>query len=176
MKVYLSNYAAKAELKNATGIDTSRLTAKSDLASSKAEVDKIDVDKLKTGPVDLTKLSNLVINEVVEKTLYDKLVTKVNNIDTSRFVLKTKYTIDKSDLETKVPDTSRHVKKTDYNAKISEIESKIPSISGLAITSALTADENKISDVKNQAIWGRYPHLGREKVSLTFLGSCTPKY
>ena len=108
--------------------------------------------------------------------MYDKLVTKVNNIDTSRFVLKTKYTIDKSDLETKVPDTSRHVKKTDYNAKISEIESKIPSISGLAITSALTADENKISDVKNQAIWGRYPHLGGEKVSLTFLGSYTSKY
>ena len=45
MKVDLSSYAAKAELKNATGFDTSRLAAKSDLASSKAEVDKKDVDK-----------------------------------------------------------------------------------------------------------------------------------
>ena len=109
--------------------------------------------------------------------MYDKLISyKINNIDTSRFALKTKYTVDKSDLETKILYTSWLVKKINHNAKISEIESKIPSISGLAITSALTADENKISDVKNQAIWGRYPHLGGEKVPLTFLGSYTSKY
>ena len=45
VKVNLSNYAAKADLKNATEIDTSKLAAKSDLVSLKAEVDKIDVDK-----------------------------------------------------------------------------------------------------------------------------------
>ena len=48
VKVDLSNYATKADLKNATGIDTSKLAAKSDLVSLKAEIDKIDVDKLKT--------------------------------------------------------------------------------------------------------------------------------
>ena len=61
----------------------------------KTEVDKIDVDKLKTVPVDLAKLSNVVKNDVVKKTEYNKLVTKVDNSDTTIFVLKTKYDTDK---------------------------------------------------------------------------------
>ena len=86
----------------------------------------------------------------------DKLVTKVNNIDTNGFALKTKYYTDKSDLERKIseadkkiPDTSGLVKKTDYNAKIPEIEGKIASISGLATTTALTVVENKTPGVSN---------------------------
>ena len=62
VKVDLSNYATKAGLKNATGISTSKLAPKSDLGNLKAEVDKIDVVKLKTVPVDLRKLSNIVNN------------------------------------------------------------------------------------------------------------------
>ena len=142
-------YATKAELKNATRADTSKLAAKADLASLKAEVDKIDVDKLKTVPIDLSKLSNAVKNEVVKKTVYDKLVAKVNNIDNSGFVLKTKYDTDKLDLEKKIPDISGLGKKTDYIQKVSEIETKIPSISGLAKTSALNAVENKIPDISS---------------------------
>ena len=69
---------------------------------------------------DLSKLSNVVKNDVVKKDVYDKLVTKVNAIDTSRFVLKTKYDTDKSELENKIPDTSGVVKKADYNTKINE--------------------------------------------------------
>ena len=61
----LSNYATKTNLKGATGVDLSNLAGKSDLASLKAEVDKIDIDTLKTAPVDLSKLSNVVSNEVV---------------------------------------------------------------------------------------------------------------
>ena len=61
----------------------------------------------------------VVKNEVVKKTVYDKLVTKVNNIDTSGFVLKTKCDTDKTELEKKIPDISKLVKKSDYNAKIS---------------------------------------------------------
>ena len=64
-------------------------------------MDKIDVDKLKTVLIDLSKLSNVVNNDVVTKTVYDKLLAKVNNIDTSGFALKTKYDTDKSDLEKK---------------------------------------------------------------------------
>ena len=56
----LSSYATKAELKNTTGIDTSNFALKSNLASLKTEVDKINVDKLKTVPVGLSKLSNVV--------------------------------------------------------------------------------------------------------------------
>ena len=55
-------------------------------------------------PVDLSKLSNVVKNYVVKKTVYNKLVTKVDNIDTSDFVLKTKYNSDKTELENKIPD------------------------------------------------------------------------
>ena len=68
--------------------------------------------------VDLSKLSNLVKNDVLKKDIYNKLVAKVNNIDTSGFVLKTKYDTDKSELENEIPDTSVIVKKTDYNTKI----------------------------------------------------------
>ena len=65
------------------------------------------MDKLKTAPVDLSKLSNMVNNEVDKKTVYNKLVVKGNNIDTSRFVLKTKYDTDKSNLEKKISDADK---------------------------------------------------------------------
>ena len=74
----------------------------------------------------------MVKNDVVKKTVYNKLVAKVNNIGTSRFVLKTKYDTDKSELENKIPDTSGLVKKTDYNTKIADIEGRIPDVSNLA--------------------------------------------
>ena len=87
VKFDLSNYATKTDLKKATGIDTSKLALKSNLASSKARIDKVDVGKLKTVPVDLRKLSNVVNNDLfLKKTVCDKLVTKVNNMDTSVFV------------------------------------------------------------------------------------------
>ena len=97
--------------------------------------------------------------------MYNKLVAKVNNIDISGFVLKTKYDTDKSELEKKLVmlakkflilvDLSKKNKKkqnnkqTDYNAKITEIENKIPNVSSLAANSVLTAVENKIPDVTN---------------------------
>ena len=62
------------------------MCTKKNLASLK--VDKLDVDKLAPVPVDLSKLSDVVKNDVVKKTVYDKLVAKVNNIDTNGFVLK----------------------------------------------------------------------------------------
>ena len=76
VKVELSNYAKKADLKNATGIDTSKLAAKSDIVSLKAEVDKLDIAKLTPVPNDLANLSNVVKNDVVKKTEYDKLISK----------------------------------------------------------------------------------------------------
>ena len=93
--IYLIMHKKKVDLKEATGIDTSNLALNLNLASLKTEVDKIDVEKLNTLPADLTKLTNVVNNEVIKKTVYDKLVAKVNAIDTSGFVLKTKYDIDK---------------------------------------------------------------------------------
>ena len=87
----MSSYATKTYLKNVTHVDTSKFALKTNLPKLKTEVDKLDIEKLVPVPVDLSKLSDVVKNDVVKKTVYDKLVAKVNNIDTSDFVLKTKY-------------------------------------------------------------------------------------
>ena len=100
-------------------------------------------------PIDLSKLSDVVKNDVAKKTVYDKLVPKVNSIDTSGFVLKTKYETDKTELKNKISHASGLVKKADYNAKITEIEGKIPSISGVATYASLTAVENKIPNISS---------------------------
>ena len=90
IEVDLSSYATKTDLKNVTHVDTSSFALKTNLASLKTEVDKLDIDKLAPVPVDFSKLSDIAKNNVVKKTVYDKLVAKVNNIETSNFVLKTK--------------------------------------------------------------------------------------
>ena len=93
VKVDLSNYATKADIKNSTHIDTSGFALKTNLANLKTgvdkldinklknspnnlsnlktKVDKLDIDKLVTAPVDLSKLSNVVKNEVAKKTEYN---------------------------------------------------------------------------------------------------------
>ena len=111
VKVHLSNYATKTDIKNISHVDTSGFVLKSNLASLKTELGKLDVEKLVPVPVDSSKLSDVVKNDVVKKTVYDKLVEKVNNIDTSGFILKTKYDTDKKEVENQIPDTSRLAKK-----------------------------------------------------------------
>ena len=147
VKVDLSNYATKTDLKNISHIDVSSYALKSNLASLKTEVNKLDIDKLTSVPIDLAKLRNLVKNDIIKKTECDKLVNKVNGIDNTNFVSRIKYEKDGSDfedkidkIEKKIPDISNLVKKT-------EVEGKIPNISGLATSSALTAVENKIPDI-----------------------------
>ena len=111
VKIDLSNYATKTDIKNISGVDTSIFALKTNLASLNTEVDKLDIDKLKPNPDDLSKLSNVVKNDVIKKIVYNKLFAKVDNIDTSDFVLKAKYNTDKTELENKIPDTSSLVKK-----------------------------------------------------------------
>ena len=148
VKIDLSNYATKTDIKKNSHIDTSSFALKTNLSSLKTEVDKLDIDKLVPIPNDLSKLSNVVTNDV-KKTVYNKLAAKVDNIDTSDFVLKTKYNTDKIELENKIPDTSGLVKKTNYNTKITELEHKFPDISNLATKTALTTVENKILSISN---------------------------
>ena len=132
VELELSNYATKTDLKNVTHVDVSIFASKTNLASLKTEIDQVDADKLKTVPVDLAKLSNVVQNDVGKKTEYISLKTKVYSIDTTNFVLKAKYGKYGSDFEDKnskidkkILDVSGLVKKTDFNAKVTEIESKI---------------------------------------------------
>ena len=79
------------------------------MVTLKTEVDKLDIGKLLPVPTDLSKLSNVVKN--VKKDVYNKLVTKVNNIDTSDFVLETKYNTFKTELENKSLNVTDFVKK-----------------------------------------------------------------
>ena len=78
VKVDLSDYARRAGIKNISHVDTLSFMLKLNLPSLKTEVDKLDIDKLVPVPVDLSKLSDVVKNDVVKKTAYDKLVAKVN--------------------------------------------------------------------------------------------------
>ena len=111
----------------------------------KAKIYKIDIGKLKTVPVDFSKLSWVVNTDVVNKTVSDKLDANVNNIDTSGFVSKTKYDTYKADLEKKITNISEFVKKKQIT------------------TSALTADENKIPDVstlvKKKKKWVQWKNI-----------------
>ena len=149
VKVDLPNYATKSDIKNISHVDTSSFALKTNLASLKTKVDKSDIDKLAPVPADLSKLSDVVKNDVVKKDMYDKLIGKVNNIDTSIFVLKTKYDTDKLELENKILDTSGLFKKTNYDAKIADTEGKIPDATNLATKTALTTVKNKIPSVSS---------------------------
>ena len=140
----LANYATKTDLKNITHVDVSTYASKTNLAALKSEVDKIDTDKLKTVPDDLAKLSNVVKNDVVEKTDYNAKVTsiegqiagitkntidnladitKLKAVDTNSFPLKVKLASDVTTLEN----------------KIDTVDKKIPDISGLATKTSLTS-------------------------------------
>ena len=102
----LSSYATKTYLKNVTHVDIISFASKTNLASLKTEVDKLDIDKLTPVPDDLAKLSSVVKNDV-KKTEYNKLISKVDNIDTTKFVSRTKYESDGSDLEKKISDVDK---------------------------------------------------------------------
>ena len=91
--------ATKRDIKNSLHVDTSSFVLKSNLASLNTEVNKLDIDKLVPVLIDLSKLSDEVKNDVAKIAVYDKLAAKVNNIDTSTFVLKTRCDRDKSEIE-----------------------------------------------------------------------------
>ena len=156
VKVDLSNYATKADIKNISRVDTSNFALKTNVAGLKAEFDKLDIDKLVPVPVNLSKLSDVVKSNFIKKDAYDELVAKVNNIDTSGFVLKTKYDTYKSELENKIPDTSGVVKKTDYDAKITEIKGKIPDVSNLVKKTDYNTEVKKIENKLNNHNHDKY--------------------
>ena len=117
VKVDLSNYATKTDLKNLSHVVVSSVALKSKLANLKTELDKRDIYKVTPAPNDLPRLSNAVKNDLVKTTVYGKLVAKVNNINTSGFVIKTTYDTDKLDLERKISDADKNIPDTSEIAK-----------------------------------------------------------
>ena len=98
----LSSYAAKTDLKNMTHVGVCSFASKTNLSNLKAEVDKLDIDKVLLVLNDLTQLSNAVKNGVTKK-----IISSVNKTDTTRFVLETTYDTHKSDLEKKISDADK---------------------------------------------------------------------
>ena len=116
----LTNYATKDDFKNITPIDASSYATKTNLAVLKTEVDKIDVDKLKTVPDDLATLTNVVKNETVKKT----------DFSADDYVEKTKFSADTNALDD----------------KIDKADKKIPHVSNLATKSSVTVLIRNLDD------------------------------
>ena len=112
VELHLTNYATKTDLKNIAHTDVSSFASKTNLVALKTEVDKIDVDKLKTVTDDLAKLSNVVKNEVVKKT----------DFSADNYVTRTKFSTDTNALDD----------------KIDKVDKKIPNVSNLATKSSVT--------------------------------------
>ena len=147
--VDLSNYATQDDVKNVTHVDTSSFALKTNLANLKSEVDKLDVDKLKPIPTDLTKLSDIVKNDVVKKTDYSTKITEMEDkiSDSSSFVKKIDCNIKTTEIEDKLPDTTNLATKT----ALTTVENKIPDTTNLATKTTLISAENKIPDISNLA-------------------------
>ena len=122
----LTNYATKTDLNNIAHVDTSSFASKTNLAALKTEVDKIDVDKLKTVPVDLAQLTNAVENDLVKKTVYNTKVTSTE----SQLAGITKTTIDNlADItKLKAIDTNSFITRTKFSADTNALDDKIDGI------------------------------------------------
>ena len=139
----LTNYATKTDLKNIAHVDVSSFASKTNLATLKTEVDKIDTDKLKTAPTDLAKLSNAIENDVVKKTDYNIKVTSIE----AQIAGLTKNTVDNlADItKLKAIDTNSFVTRTKFSADTNALDDKIdgveknPDISGLATKTSLNS-------------------------------------
>ena len=156
----LTNYATKTDLEIITHVDVSSFASKTNLAVLKTEVDKIDVDKLKTTPIDLAKLSNVVKNDVVKKTDYNAKVTSIEG----QIAGITKNKIDNlADItKLKAVDTSNFVTRTKFSADINALDDKIDGVekktdvSGLATKTSLTSYlqtstfNSKVTEVENK--------------------------
>ena len=126
VKLDLTNYATKTDLKNITHVDVSSFASKTNLAALKTEVDKIDVDKLKTAPVDLAKSTNAVKNDVVKKTDYNAKVTSIE----AQIAGLTKTTVDNLADITKIKaiDTNNFVTRTKFSADTNAFDDKIDGV------------------------------------------------
>ena len=149
VKLDLSNYATKTDLKNVTDVDVSSLASKTNIASLKTEVDKLDIPKLSAVPADLAKLTNKVGNDLAEETDFNALEKK-GNLETTvqNNYLTTETSI--NNLKTKAAgiDLTKHLKKTDYDTKVGNLEFKIPDVSGLLPTNTFNSKVSKL-ETKN---------------------------
>ena len=123
----------------------------SGLSSLKSKVDKLDLRKLESIPVDLSKLNNVVRNYVVKKTEYNAKIKSIEDKIPNITNLATKTTLNTkiNEIKGEIPSTTDIATTIALNAKINEVKGEIPNITNLATTTGLTAAENKIPSVSN---------------------------
>ena len=148
--------ATKKDLESITHVGTSTFALKTYLSALKTEVDKLHIPELGTMPTVVAKLSNKVANDLVEKTVFNSLKTKVDNNETDNDNLETKVdnnhlTAETSinNLKTKVDgiDLTKYVKKSDYDTNVGNLELKIPDVSRKLNTSDFNS---KVSEFENK--------------------------
>ena len=149
----LKNYATKEELKNITHIDTSSFTLNTNLACLKTEVDKLDIPKLTTVPVDLAHLLKEVQEDFTKKTDFISLRTKIDKNETDNNNLEAKINnndllLKKSIASLKITvdeiDLIKYVLKSNYDTKFGNLELKITDISGLFQVSSFNSKVNEL--------------------------------
>ena len=115
------------------------------------KVDKLDVDKLVPVPVDLSRLSDVVKNNVIKKDLYNAKIENVEDkiFDITNLATKTTLNAKINEVKGEIPSITNLVTTFALNAKINEVKGEIPNITNLDTTSALTGIENKIPSVSN---------------------------
>ena len=122
VKVGLSNYATKADIKSITHVDTSSFVLKTNLASLKTEIDELDFDKLKSLPNNLSNLKTKVDKLDIHKFAPVPVdLSKLSNVVKNEVVKKTEYNAKKKSIEDKMPDISSLATKTNLNTKINEV-------------------------------------------------------
>ena len=166
VNLQLEGVATKKDIEGITHVDTSSFNLKTNLSDLKTEVDKLDIPKLGTLPTDVAKLTNKVANDLVEKTDFNSLKTKVDNnktdnanleINVTNNELTTKTSI--NNLKTKVNgiDLTKYVLKSNYDTRIGNIELKIPDVSGKLNTSDFNS---KVSQLENKTkVAEQKPHI-----------------
>ena len=135
VNIHLSTYVTKDDIKNITHVDTSNFALKTNLSNLKTEVDKLDIDKLKSLPNNLSILKTKVDKLDIEKLLpLPADLSKLSNALKNEVVKKTEYDAKIKNIEGKIPDISNLATKSNLNTKINEVKNEIPSITGLATT------------------------------------------
>ena len=147
--------ATKKYLESISHVDTSNFALKSHLSVLKTEVDKLDIPKLGTLPTDVAKLTNEVANDLVEKSDFYSLKTKVNEneadndnlgIKVTNNHLTTEYSINNLNNKVDGIDLTKYVLKSDYDTKVGNLELKIPDISGPLQTSSFNSKVNELEN------------------------------
>ena len=124
------------------------------LSNLKSKVNKLDVDKLVAVSVDLSKLNDLVKNDVVKKDAYNAKIKDIKDkiADITELATATTLNAKINEAKNEIPSITNLAATAAFNAKINEVQNEIPNITNLATTTALTAVDNKMLEIQSKKL------------------------